>query len=118
MSRESKTPGPRILREKQTIEAMLHIYCRDHHGASGSFCVDCSRLLDYARRRLDACPFGQDKPACNHCTVHCYSEIMRQRVKAVMRYAGPRMLLRHPLLSIYHLLDKRRKAPGLARMKR
>ncbi|MDI9444206.1 MAG: nitrous oxide-stimulated promoter family protein [Planctomycetota bacterium] len=34
---------------------------------------------------------------------------MRQRVKEVMQYAGPRMLLRHPVLAVRHLLDNRRK---------
>jgi hypothetical protein len=38
---------------------------------------------------------------------------MRARVKAVMRYAGPRMLLRHPVLGIAHVIDGRRPAPEL-----
>ena len=105
--------GPRITREKQTIGAMMHIYCRDRHGKKGTLCCDCSKLLDYARRRLDTCPFQEVKPACNNCVVHCYSAEMRKRVKTVMRYAGPRMLLRHPILSLHHLLDKRRRPPSL-----
>jgi len=112
-----KTAGRRIAREKQTIEAMMGIYCRDHHGRAGGLCDDCAKLLDYARRRLDACPFQEAKPACNLCQVHCYSALMRERVKSVMRYAGPRMLLRHPVLSLYHLLDKTRRPPALAEAK-
>jgi hypothetical protein len=34
---------------------------------------------------------------------------MRDRVKEVMRFSGPRMLLRHPILAIRHLLDGRRE---------
>jgi hypothetical protein len=30
---------------------------------------------------------------------------MRERVREVMRYAGPRMLLHHPWLAICHLVD-------------
>jgi hypothetical protein len=105
-----KRSGYRIRREKRTIAAMLRIYCADHHG-NRQTCGECAQLLTYAERRLDTCPFQESKPACNHCEVHCYSESMRQRVKAVMRYAGPRMLFQHPILSLYHLLDKRRK-PG------
>jgi hypothetical protein len=103
----------RIAREQRTIEAMLHIYCRDHHGRGADLCAACTTLLDYARRRLATCPFGAAKPACNHCKVHCYSPTLRERVKAVMRYSGPRMLLRHPLISLFHLLDKNRRAPSL-----
>ncbi len=92
---------------------MTRIYCRDHHGNSRALCGECAALLDYAERRLDGCPFQEEKPACNLCQVHCYSTKMRERVKDVMRYAGPRMLLRHPVLSLYHLLDKRRPPPSL-----
>jgi hypothetical protein len=103
-----------IRREQRTIEAMLAIYCGDHHGSHGGIlCEECSNLLDYARRRLEVCPFGEDKPACNQCTVHCYSMTMRERVTRVMRYAGPRMLLRHPVLSLLHLLDSRRRPVSL-----
>jgi hypothetical protein len=102
--------GPRIAREKRTISAMLAIYCHDHHGG-GRLCADCRTLREYAHRRLEVCPFHEDKPACNHCPVHCYSATRREQVRAVMRYAGPRMLLRHPLLAARHLLDTRRRAP-------
>lgn len=93
---------------------MTRINCRDHHDGAGRLCEDCETLLDYAHRRLGVCPFGAGKPACNHCEVHCYSRKMREQVKAVMRYAGPRMLLRHPILGLGHLLDKLRPAPRLA----
>ena len=36
---------------------------------------------------------------------------MRERVRAVMRYSGPRMLTRHPVLAVAHLADGR-KTPG------
>ncbi|MCU7804532.1 MAG: nitrous oxide-stimulated promoter family protein [Candidatus Thiodiazotropha sp. (ex Lucinoma borealis)] len=108
----------RIKREQQTIAAMMVIYCTDHHHTNGVLCSECSQLLDYARRRLDTCPFQEEKPACNHCTVHCYSKDMRERVQQVMRYAGPRMMLRHPILSFYHLLDKFREVPELSKPKK
>jgi hypothetical protein len=103
--------GRRILREKRTITAMLNIYCRDHHaghGTAGQLCEECDRLLQYAHQRLENCVFGELKQPCNLCTVHCYSKSLRPRVVEVMRYAGPRMSLRYPLLSILHLLDKLR----------
>ena len=106
-------PG-RIRREQQTIGVMLAIYCRDHHRPQvGHLCPECENLLDYARRRLEVCPFHEDKPACNRCQVHCYSTTMRERITRVMRYAGPRMLLRHPVLSLLHLLNGRRRPVSL-----
>jgi hypothetical protein len=109
--------GQRLEREQKTIAVMLAIYCRDHHGGRRELCEDCARLLDYARRRLDRCPFQEKKPACNRCEVHCYSAIQRERVRAVMRYAGPRMILPHPILSLWHLIDTWRPVPRLLRHK-
>lgn len=103
--------GRRILREKRTIRAMLIIYCRDHHGgadATSRLCEECDRLLHYAHQRLDNCVFGELKQPCNQCSVHCYSKRLRPRIQEIMRYAGPRMTLRYPLLSALHLLDKLR----------
>ena len=86
---------------------MIRIYCRAHHGAAKDLCGDCAGLLSYAEGRIEKCPFGTDKPVCNQCTVHCYQPEMRERVRAVMRYAGPRMIGRHPLLAIRHLIRSR-----------
>lgn len=96
----------------------MHIYCRGHHAADGGLCHECEGLLEYALQRLQVCPFQEQKPACNRCEVHCYSKTQRERVKAAMRYAGPRMLFRHPVLSILHMLDKRRPVPRLGGKKR
>lgn len=101
---------PRLLRELRTIEAMTAIYCRDHH-ASATPCVDCRTLIDYAAKRLAVCTYGEDKPVCAKCQIHCYGRVMRERVRVVMRYAGPRMIWSHPWLALMHLLDKRRIAP-------
>ena len=111
-------PGSRIRREWKTIAAKLAIYCRDHHGRHDNLCSACSRLSDYAHRRLEVCPFQARKPACNACQVHCYSPLMRERVRAVMRYAGPRMVFRHPILSLYHLLDGWRRARAVTDLPR
>jgi hypothetical protein len=32
---------------------------------------------------------------------------MKKRIKAVMRYSGPRMMLHHPFLAITHLFDEK-----------
>ncbi len=103
--------------ELETIEAMFRIYCRDHHASDGFTCDECAPLLDYATRRLVRCVFGASKPTCANCTVHCYTETMRVRIKDIMRYAGPRMMWRHPLLAINHVLAGRRAAPHLSKRK-
>ena len=103
----------RMAREWKTMEAMIEIHCRDHHQATGALCAECQELLDYATLRLERCRFGAAKPTCARCPVHCYQRARREQVKAVMRYAGPRMLWMHPLMSLRHWLDGFRKAPEL-----
>ena len=88
---------------------MVGIYCAAHH-QHGSLCTACSAFLDYAEVRLDKCPYGEEKPTCANCPVHCYKTQYREQARQIMRYAGPRMLLRHPFLTIAHYLDGRRQA--------
>src|SRR5512144_2364967 len=104
---------PRLARELATLAAMVRIYCHDVHAEDDGLCEGCAALLAYATRRLDRCVFGDDKPTCAKCTVHCYSAALREQVRIVMRYAGPRMLWRHPVLALRHTLDGRRPAPVL-----
>lgn len=100
----------RRVRELKTIEVMVGMYCRHHHGGT-PLCTDCTALFDYAQRRLQRCVFGDSKPNCAKCVVHCYNADMREKVRIVMRWAGPRMLLKHPILGILHLLADHKKIP-------
>jgi len=102
---------PRMGREARTMAAMMRIYCCDQHQTRDGLCPECAELLAYANQRLDKCPFQEGKTTCARCPVHCYKPDMRARVRAVMRYAGPRMLYHHPILTIWHLLDGRRAEP-------
>lgn len=102
------TPAERrVAREWKTIQAMIRIYCRNKHGGRGALCEECEELRLYAERRLEKCPFSDEKPTCVKCPVHCYEAGMRERVRQVMRHSGSRMLLRHPILAIRHLRDEK-----------
>ncbi len=100
-----------MAREAKTVEAMVRLYCRGQHHSRGGLCLECRELLDYARSRLARCPYQEGKTTCARCPVHCYRPAMRERVRAVMRYAGPRMALRHPVLALTHVLDRLRAVP-------
>ena len=97
--------------EAEVMSMMIGIYCRGHHHANRSaasesepsLCPDCRRLLTYARSRIATCPRMDVKSFCSACPVHCYSHEMRENVRAVMRWSGPRMLLHHPLMTLRHM---------------
>jgi hypothetical protein len=99
-----------MARERQTVLAMIRIYCRGRHEGRAALCDQCERLQASAMCRLDRCPFGDEKPTCSACPIHCYRDEWRDRIRQVMGYAGPRMLWRHPLLALRHWLDGSRAA--------
>jgi hypothetical protein len=97
--------------EKKTLTIMIGIYCRGHHQAvNKTLCDDCQQLLEYALKRLGGCKFGSEKPVCSNCSVHCYKPEMREKIRNAMKYAGPRMAVRHPLRGLGHLLHKLRSS--------
>ena len=94
-----------IQREKRMVDAMVFIYCKDHHGYSNAPCVKCSKLGDYAKNRLEACQYREKKPVCGRCGLTCYNLESKGFAESVFNYAGPRMMFYHPLLGFHHLLD-------------
>ncbi|OGS56629.1 MAG: hypothetical protein A3K60_01315 [Euryarchaeota archaeon RBG_19FT_COMBO_56_21] len=99
----------RMRREKRTVRAMVRMYCSHHHASPSNLCSDCDKLIKYSETRVDRCVYKQSKPTCAKCPIHCYEPLSRERMKAVMRYTGPRMLYTHPYLAIAHALDSARK---------
>jgi len=99
--------GAQIATEKKTIAAMVRLYCRDHHDSREALCPSCAALQRYAHERLDRCPFGDDKPTCRECPIHCYRPAEKAAMQEVMRATGPRMLWRHPWLALVHLWKER-----------
>ena len=87
-------------REKKMVSQMIQLYCKKQHHSKDGLCPECAALDAYARMRSEKCPFMETKTFCSACKVHCYKPEMREKIRAVMRWAGPRMLPVHPVLSI------------------
>lgn len=95
-------------REKEVVSLMISLYCRKNHGGK-TLCPDCAELERYARTRSDRCPFMETKTFCANCKVHCYKPEMREKIREVMRFSGPRMLLYHPVMAIRHGIESRKE---------
>lgn len=125
-------------REQEIVSQMIALYCKGNHSAHRSvslrerggemrqmregtalrergsgerwdLCPECAELEAYAHARSERCPFMEEKTFCSNCTVHCYRPEMRERIRTVMRYAGPRMLFHHPVMAIRHMIESQRE---------
>ncbi|MFW8052875.1 nitrous oxide-stimulated promoter family protein [Vagococcus fluvialis] len=96
--------GPKINFEKKTVAAMIDIYYKQYHDEE--HLIERDDVLEYAMTRLNYCRFGEEKPTCKVCPVHCYKKSYQEKMKLIMRYSGPRMLLYHPIMSVEHFLKE------------
>lgn len=108
MSENTKTYTQSDLeQENQVVKTMIGIYCKGnkHSREKGHLCESCQALLDYAKKRSEKCPRKGEKTFCNTCPIHCYKPEYRAKVKEVMKYAGPRMLYTHPIITMKHTIN-------------
>lgn len=105
----------RRAREKRTISQMVALYCAGSHEAAArterahcgeAVCPACAAVDAYAVLRTERCRRMEAKTSCEECGNHCYAPEKREEIRAVMRYAGPRMLGRHPVAAVRHLLGR------------
>lgn len=100
-------------REKAMVSQMIALYCKKQHHTKQGLCPDCAALDAYARQRSDHCPFMETKTFCSNCKVHCYKHEMREKIRQVMRFSGPRMLFHHPIAAIRHVMETNKEKKRL-----
>lgn len=114
MTDSSKT-ARRRKREMRTISQMVALYCAGNHGdcprtqnahCGEAVCDKCAALDSYAVERTRQCKRMDVKTSCEECENHCYRPEQREEIRQVMRYAGPRMLAKHPIAAIRHLTGR------------
>ena len=107
------TSKSRLEQENETISTMIRMYCKHFHDCGNDLCQECEDLFQYAEERLKNCQFGEEKPTCDTCAVHCYKPNLREEIRKVMRYAGPRMIYKHPIMGFRHVFRKMKKKENL-----
>jgi hypothetical protein len=105
-----------------TLATFIRVYCLHNHceetkrvvrlnthdlpklmGGSVVLCPGCAKLLAHAFYKRSVCPFDP-KPACKHCTRHCYHPTCRAQIREVMKFSGKHLLLSGRLDYLLHLL--------------
>lgn len=100
-------------REKKIVSQMIFLYCKKMHGGKAELCKECRELEAYARMRSERCPFMESKTFCSNCRVDCYQPAMREKIREVMRFSGPRMIFTHPVIAIRHVIETKREKKRL-----
>lgn len=98
-------------REQQVVAEMIALYCHKRHGTGKKegICLECKKLCEYAQARSKNCPFMEEKTFCVNCKIHCYKSDMRECIRKVMRFSGPRMILYHPGMALWHLFTSKQE---------
>ena len=91
----------RIEREKKTVQMMIEIYCH-RRLKQNTIPEEYQQLIAYAHNRLSHCRFGENKPVCKKCPIHCYAPKERQQIRELMRWVGPRMMIYAPKAALIH----------------
>ena len=94
-----------IENEKRVVQRMVELYCR-HKLHCDYIPEEYLALINYAHQRLDRCKFGDKKMTCKKCPIHCYKPEMRDKIREVMRWVGPRMIFYDPIVAIRHLFNR------------
>lgn len=94
----------KIEREKQTVSRMIQLYSL-HKLKTESLPEELKELELYAHNKLNKCKFQEKKPQCKKCPIHCYKPDMRNKIREIMRWTGPRMIIYSPINAIKHLLN-------------
>lgn len=100
-------------KEKELVSQMIALYCKKQHGGLHGLCAECAELDTYARLRSDKCPFMETKTFCSNCKVHCYKPVMREKIREVMRFSGPRMIFTHPITAVRHVIETKKEKKRL-----
>ncbi|MDY4787719.1 MAG: nitrous oxide-stimulated promoter family protein [Bacilli bacterium] len=96
----------KIEKEKRIVKLMIEIYAKKKMKLPLEQNNEMKDLLNYCYLRLSKCPFKDNKKFCSKCKIHCYKDEYRNKIKEVMRFSGPRLLIYHPILVIKHILER------------
>ncbi len=112
----------KLRRDLRVLAKFVEVHCRDRHerasvaparlktldldalgSGSSDLCPACSKLLAHAFAKRVRCPLDP-KPACKHCSAHCYQPQYREDIRNIMRYSGRRLALAGRLDYVWRLL--------------
>lgn len=96
-------------KEYETVMLMIQLFCQNNHRTEASkkpetLCSECRQLAEYVYKRIENCAYIETKTFCSFCKIHCYKPEMREKIRTVMRFSGPRMIFHHPALAIKHAI--------------
>lgn len=102
---KSSTSVPEAIQKEIDLSlSMIDLYYQKSNETPD---INHEEMKNYAKKRLEHCPHGENKPTCKNCTIHCYQTKYRNQMKKIMRFSGPRIMLYHPILALKHYLNRK-----------
>ena len=93
----SKKNKESVEKDFNILKRFVTTHCHYQHGTKKeSICAECEDLIQYAKKKLENCPYDP-KPKCKDCKTHCYKEIYQNRVKEAMSVAGAQFMKNNTL---------------------
>ena len=93
--------------EIKTVTEMIEIFCHDLHRTDGAqLCPECEELLDYVKKRVNACPQMANKTHCSECKTHCYAPNRQQRIKQIVQYSQPKLAFKSPVTAMRNKISQ------------
>ncbi|NLC65713.1 MAG: nitrous oxide-stimulated promoter family protein [Clostridium sp.] len=86
---------------------MIEINCKHKHLYNGSLCQECEKIKNYANMKIDKCPHMESKTFCSQCKTHCYDKLHRDKIREIMKYSGPRIIIFHPVATVKHIISSK-----------
>ena len=68
-------------------------------------------VLFIFRKKTRLLSLRREETRLRKCKIHCYGKGYKERAKEIMAFSGPKLLLKHPILSMRHIMALFREPP-------
>lgn len=68
-------------------------------------CPVCLAMVLRSEKKTQYCVHMPYKTLCHLCPRPCYTEKQMEEIRPMMRYSGPRLITKHPILTYRHMRE-------------
>ena len=100
-------------REKRTVALMIRLYCRKKHGTKKIFVPNAKHFRSMRCSAVINAPLWKPRPFALTAVCIVTSRKCVKKIREVMRFSGPRMILHHPVMAVRHVIESKKEKKRL-----